>query len=254
MHCAEGHSFDIARAGYVNLALGHGPRQRVGDTAEMVKARAEFLDAGHLEPVAAAVAEAVAGGYPGSGCLAELGSGTGAYLRAASDRLAETAPEPLSAWGFDLSKPAASMSARRHRELGFAVADVESRIPLLDSAAGALMAVFAPRPAAECARVLAAGGCLVAAFATPRHLERLRDRWDLLSVGEGKLKRLSERLAPWFTPGEARTVEYELELAPADAERLVAMGPNARHGGLPEPITESASERISVTVAAFRRR
>ena len=253
MHCAEGHSFDIARAGYVNLALGHGARNRVGDTAEMVKARAEFLDAGHLEPVATAVAEAVAAGHPGGGCLAELGSGTGAYLGTASERLAETAPGPPCAWGFDLSKAAASMSARRHRGLGFAVADVESRIPLLDSAAGALMAVFAPRPAAECARVVAAGGCLLAAFATPRHLERLRSRWDLLSVGEGKLEALSERLAPWFTPGEAHTVEYEVELAPADAERLVAMGPNARHGGLPGPVTETTRERISVTVARFTR-
>ena len=253
VHCAEGHSYDIARAGYVNLALGRGTRKRVGDTAEMLKARAEFLDAGHLEPVASAVAEAVAAGHPGRGCLAELGSGTGAYLRAASERLAETTPGPPNAWGFDLSKAAASMSARRHRELGFAVADVESRIPLLDAAAGALMAVFAPRPAAECARILTAGGCLVAAFATPRHLEGLRERWDLLSVGEGKLETLSGRLAPWFTPGEARTVEYEAELAPADVERLVAMGPNARHGGLPEPITETTSERISVTVATFLR-
>lgn len=244
----------MARAGYVNLTLGHGARGRVGDSAEMVRARAEFLDAGHMEPVAAAVAEAVAAGHPGDGCLAEVGSGTGAYLRAAHRQLAGSAAGPPFAWGFDLSKAAASVSARRHRGLGFAVADVEARVPLLDCAAGALMAVFAPRPAAECARVLAPGGCLVAAFATPRHLERLRGRWDLLSVGEGKLEALSGRLTPWFTPVEAHTVEYEIELAPADAERLVAMGPNARHGGLPERPSETTRERISVTVARFLRR
>jgi SAM-dependent methyltransferase len=251
--CPEEHSFDIARAGYVNLTLGHGGRRRVGDTAEMVKARAEFLGAGHFAPVAGAVAEAVAAGHPGHGCLAELGSGTGAYLRAAHDLLAETAPGPPPAWGFDLSKAATSFSAPRHRDLGFAVADVESRVPLLDAAAGAVMAVFAPRPAAECARVIAPGGCLVAAFATPRHLEGLRRRWDLLSVGEGKLEALWERLAPWFAPDEAHTVEYEIELAPADVERLVAMGPNARHGGLSEPPTESTHEWVSVTVARFGR-
>lgn len=167
VHCREAHSFDIARAGYVNLTLGDGSRRRVGDTAEMVKARAGFLDAGYLDPVCDAVAAAVAAGHPGRGCLAELGSGTGAHLRAAHDRLAQTAPGPPPAWGFDLSKAAASSSARRHRDLGFVVADVESQIPLLDAAAGAVMAAFAPRPAAECARVLAPGGCLVAAFATP---------------------------------------------------------------------------------------
>lgn len=254
LRCTEGHSFDIARAGYVNLTLGHGARGRVGDTAEMVRARAEFLDAGHMQPVANAVAEAVAAGYSGQGCLAELGSGTGDYLRAAWDLVGQAAPGPPAAWGFDLSKDAAAMSARRHRDIGFAVADVESRVPLLDSAAGVLVAVFAPRPAAECARALAPGGCLVAAFATPRHLEGLRRRWDLLSVGEGKLEALSERLAPWFTPGEARTVEYEVELTPRDAERVVAMGPNARHGGLPRAPAETTRERISVAVARFVRR
>ncbi len=253
MHCPTGHSFDTARAGYVNLTVGHGARGRVGDTAGMVQARAELLDTGLMAPVAAAVAQAVVAGHPGHGCLAELGSGTGAYLRAAHDLLAEAAGGPPCAWGFDLSKAAASASARRHRDLGFAVADVESRIPLLDSAAGALMAVFAPRPATECARVLVPGGCLVAAFATPLHLADLRRRWNLLSVGEGKLEALSKRLAPWFTPGEAGTVEYEIELAPADAERLVAMGPNARHGGLPEPPIETTREQVSVTVACFLR-
>lgn len=251
--CPEEHSFDIARAGYVNLTLGHGGRRRVGDTAEMVKARAEFLDAGHFGPVIGAVAAAVAAGHPGHGCLAELGSGTAAYLRAAHDRLAEFVPEPPPAWGFDLSKAAASFSAPRRRDLGVAVADVESRVPLLDASAGAVMAVFAPRPAAECARVIAPGGCLVAAFATPRHLEGMRRRWNLLSVGEGKHEALSKRLGPWFTADEAHTVEYEIELEPADAERLVAMGPNARHGGLAKPITETTREQISVTVARFVR-
>ncbi len=245
VHCPDRHSYDVAQAGYVNLTLGHGARARVGDSAEMVKARAELLDAGHLEPVGRAVAEAVARGHPGHGCLAELGSGTGAYLRAAHDLLAETAPRPPPAWGFDLSKAAASFSARRHRDLGFAVADVESRIPLLDASAGAVMAVFAPRPAAECARILAPGGSLVAAFATPRHLKRLRRRWGLLSVGEGKHEALSKRLAPWFTAGEAHTVEYEIDLSPADAERLVVMGPT--------PATEARGSRSQKTSASWSR-
>ena len=41
LRCGEGHSFDIARQGYVNLVPGPG------DTAEMVEARDSFLAAGH---------------------------------------------------------------------------------------------------------------------------------------------------------------------------------------------------------------
>ena len=49
LRCAAGHSFDIARQGYVNLVPAPG------DTAAMVTAREAFLGAGHLDfvPLAA---------------------------------------------------------------------------------------------------------------------------------------------------------------------------------------------------------
>ena len=58
VRCASGHSFDVARQGYVDLT-GAGPRAS-GDSAAMVAAREAFLAAGHFEPIAAAVAEEVA--------------------------------------------------------------------------------------------------------------------------------------------------------------------------------------------------
>ena len=56
--CDKGHSFDIARAGYVSLTLGSRSRP-TGDTAAMVRARAEFLSTGLYEPIARAVTEVV---------------------------------------------------------------------------------------------------------------------------------------------------------------------------------------------------
>src|SRR3954447_8697462 len=64
LRCAAGHSFDIARQGYVNLVPGRA------DTPEMVEARDAFLRAGHFRPLSAALAEAAAsagGGGPGPG-------------------------------------------------------------------------------------------------------------------------------------------------------------------------------------------
>ena len=53
--CARGHSFDIARQGYVSLTGGRaGPG--TGDSAAMVMAREAFLGGGHYQPVADAVA------------------------------------------------------------------------------------------------------------------------------------------------------------------------------------------------------
>src|SRR5579871_4726196 len=59
LRCAAGHCFDIARSGYVSLLPG-GSARNAGDSAAMVRARAEFLGAGHFAGLAAALARAAA--------------------------------------------------------------------------------------------------------------------------------------------------------------------------------------------------
>ncbi|MET8044246.1 putative RNA methyltransferase [Micromonospora sp. NPDC005215] len=56
LRCPLRHSFDIARQGYVNLLTGRAPH--VGDTADMVAARADFQAAGHYDLISAALAAA----------------------------------------------------------------------------------------------------------------------------------------------------------------------------------------------------
>ncbi|HLI35952.1 MAG TPA: methyltransferase type 11, partial [Streptosporangiaceae bacterium] len=67
LRCGRGHSFDIARQGYVNLMPG-GARPGTADTAGMVAAREAFLAAGHYAPLARIVAglaaHAVRAGHP----------------------------------------------------------------------------------------------------------------------------------------------------------------------------------------------
>lgn len=268
--CAEGHSFDYARSGYLNLTRTGGGRARAGDTAAMIEARAEFLGAGHYEPIAAAVAAAAvaeagshstgAAAAPAGACadtdapvLAEVGSGTGYYLDAVARGIGEGAAEPTDAIGIDLSKAAASHAARRHPGLRFVIADVEEAIPLLDSSADVALSVFSPRPGAELGRVVRPGGALVVAFAGDRHLGRLRERLGLMSVHEGKLERLGERLEPWFEPVSTEAVEYELRLGAEDARRLTQMGPNAWHGFDSSALDGGHSDLVSVVVARFRR-
>jgi 23S rRNA (guanine745-N1)-methyltransferase len=271
--CERGHSFDFARSGYLNLTRSGGPA-RVGDTAAMVRARAEFLAAGHFEPLAAAVAGRVAAAAPGF--AVEVGSGTGYYLDAIASRLRGRTPPPARAGdrvevertaalgaaspphsppalGIDLSKAAADLAARRYPDLGFVVADAQARIPLLDGVADAAVSVFAPRPAAELARVTRSGGELVVAFAGPRHLGALRARLGLLDVHADKLATLRERLGKWFEPAGEEEVEHPIELSRADAEAVVLMGPNAHHGVDLAPLADRTADLVSVTVAEFRR-
>ena len=236
----------------MNLAVQTRARPRVGDTAEMVWARADFLAKGYLDPVADAVAGSVASGGALPDSLAELGCGTGHYLSTAYARLKDGGQARPVALGFDLSRAAISQAARAHPDLRFVVADVQDRIPLLDGGTAALLSAFAPRPAAECARVVAPGGVFVAAFATPRHLATLRREQGLLSVHADKLTTLSDRLKPFFSIGDQRVVEYEIDLPEADVRRLISMGPNAWHAQTPEVTGPSVAE-ISVMVVRFDR-
>jgi 23S rRNA (guanine745-N1)-methyltransferase len=251
-HCAEGHVFDYASSGYLNLApQGRG---RVGDTAAMVRARDELLETGHYEGIAAGVVAAARADGATAPVVAEIGSGTGYYLDAVVSALRDSGPGPRCGFGFDLSKPATALASRRHPSLRFAVADAEVAIPLIDSAADLVLSVFSPRPAAELARVTRAGAELVVAFASPRHLQRLRERLSLMSVQEDKLERLTARLAPWFDSVSAVPVEYEAEFAEDNARRLVQMGPNAWHHVDGAPLDGPVTDLVSVIIARFRRR
>ena len=86
LRCAAGHSFDIARQGYVSL-LPAGIPGDAGDTAAMVRARRDFLAAGHFAPIAAALTRAPGTGItpraaraipPGPGPVAGSRAGVGA--------------------------------------------------------------------------------------------------------------------------------------------------------------------------------
>ncbi|MDY0114626.1 MAG: SAM-dependent methyltransferase, partial [Corynebacterium sp.] len=82
----SGHSYDVARQGYVTLAGGAGLRYS-GDDAKMIGAREEFLSGGHYAPFVEAVTGNVQDVLDDAGvaeeanpAILEIGAGTGYYL------------------------------------------------------------------------------------------------------------------------------------------------------------------------------
>lgn len=73
--CQNNHSYDIAKRGYVNLALHH--KALSGDDREMVKARTRFLSHGYYAPLQAALVELVRGYHPS--VVIDAGCGEGYY-------------------------------------------------------------------------------------------------------------------------------------------------------------------------------
>ncbi|MBB1515792.1 methyltransferase domain-containing protein [Tessaracoccus sp. MC1679] len=234
LRCQAGHSFDIARQGYVNLLGRAAPRN--ADTPSMLEARARFLGAGHYAPLA----EAVAAQVSGAARIAEVGAGTGYYLSRALD--ANPSAEGLAT---DVSAAAARRAAKAHPRASSIVADTWAGLPLRDGAVDTLLCVFAPRNPAEFTRVLAPGGRLVVAVPTPAHLGEVRAEYGLLGVADDKADAVLASLPGWSLEA-LDTLVQPLHLAPEEVADLIAMGPNAFHGR--HGVTVAASTTLAVSI------
>ena len=253
VRCGDGHAFDVARQGYVNLLPGDA-HTGTADTATMVAARDAFLDAGHFAPLSAAVAAAATAAAPPAGCVLDLGAGTGHHLAAVLDALPGRVGLAL-----DLSKHAARRAAQAHPRIGAAVTDAWSRLPVRDGVAALVLSVFAPRDGGEMARALAPGGAAIVVTPTPDHLRDLVDVLGLLTVDEHKPQRLARALEGHLVLEAADAHRHRLALDHDAVAALVAMGPSGHHvdpdrvrdhiAALPLPVRTT----VDVRIARYRR-
>ncbi len=204
--CANGHSFDRGRGGYLNLLVGGrlSAATTPGDTPDALAARRRFLGAGYYAPIAEALAEAV--GVP-DGPVLDVGCGEGYYL---------SQLDLVDLYGLDVAKSAVQMAARLLPDAQFVVGSAY-RLPVLAGSVAAVLSVFAPRPFDEFQRVLQPGGRWVTVSPGPHHLQEMRP----VLAGDAERKaaeRLERReVAPQGT-ATARRVEFHLQLS-ADALR-----------------------------------
>jgi 23S rRNA (guanine745-N1)-methyltransferase len=162
--CPDGHAYDIAREGYVNLLPpGRPARQKAGDDLESIHARRRFLDAGHYAALAEHVAEVSAELSTGEGDTVDVGCGEGYY----------TARLAGAVVGLDMSRAGIRLAARRHTSVTFAVANATA-MPIVPAAVDVAVSIFAPVVPDEFARIVRPGGHAVIAVPGAQHLAALR--------------------------------------------------------------------------------
>jgi 23S rRNA (guanine745-N1)-methyltransferase len=251
LRCPAGHTFDIARHGYVGLLTG--ARATSGDEAAMVQARDRFLSSGTYAPIRKLVAHLVAECVPERATVVDVGCGTGYYLAGVLEQL-----PGARGLGLDTSVRALRSAARAHERAAAAAWDVFRPFPLAGGVADVLLNVFAPRNPAEFHRVLGPAGRLIVVRPTGRHLADLRGRVPaMVTIDPAKEQRLHRALEPFFEPALTEQVEYTVPMTKQEALDLVGMTPSARHvrradldddGVLPAQVT------VSVLATAYRRR
>ena len=219
--CENGHSYDVAKQGYVNLLPVQNKRSKdPGDSKSMVQARREYLNKGYYQPLAQALADTVLA--MGSQALLDAGCGEGYYLRYLVEQAKQQGTE-LSVAALDISKWAVQAAAKQDKRLSWMVAS-NNAIPLADNSVDTILCVFGFPVEAEFKRVLKPGGRLIMVDPASEHLIELK------RIIYPEIKAKSEHLPVsekgWVLSSEER-ISFKVELPDTEAVHdLLTMTPH----------------------------
>jgi len=214
--CANNHSFDIARQGYVNLLLSSQMASKhPGDSAEMLNDRHAFLEAGFYQPLRERIVEILSQRQisPTHEHILDLGCGEGYYTAAM------VAPN-RHVVGLDIAKPALTMAAKRSRDITWCVGTSRA-LPLHDDSVDTITNIFCRPHPAEIHRVLRDDGNLIIVAPGPNHLHEMR---EILyeTVREETVRHELEN----FSLIETETLTYEFTVPAEHLMRLARMTPH----------------------------
>lgn len=176
--CGNGHSFDLARQGYVNLLpVQHKRSKQPGDSKEMVVARALFLSSGVYEPIANKLAE-ISLSYINDvsrTCFMDAGCGEGYYFDYIYNYLHNIdAVSELSFIGLDISKHAIIDAAKRNNNITWVVG-TNRQPPVCDVSVDIILCVFGFHSFEGFNKILKSRGRVVLVEAGVEHLKELRE-------------------------------------------------------------------------------
>lgn len=234
LRCKNGHSFDVARQGYINLLPASQKHSlHPGDTREMVAARRRFLSTGHYAPIAENVCTLLQTYAPEAKSLLDIGCGEGYYTRA----IAEAHPAP-ERWGMDISKDAVRYCAGKDKQGHFFVGTA-AHLPFEDESFSVLLSMFALTCPEEFARVLEHHGIFIQVLAGEGHLPALK---RIIYPELHHKQKQSHMDLPGFTRIAEQTLEFSFTLNDAQSvSDLLSMTPHVWR------ISKEGAERLSQT-------
>jgi len=191
--CPRGHSFDVARSGYINLLQPQERRsKKPGDTTAAVAARRRLHDQGVSEPFLHAIQEMT--GATTADIVLDAGCGDGYYLGSLARLIG------FEAHGVDISTPAIEAAARRYPDCEWIVANADRFVPYSSESFSIVLSITARMNSSEFRRVLRPGGRLVLALPAPDDLVELR------GAGHDRTAKALETFAHGFALRERRRI------------------------------------------------
>lgn len=251
--CPAGHSYDIAKEGYIYLLPpNHKHSQAPGDDRQMARARREFLSRGYYEPLLNTLCCETLTRCGEESVILDAGCGEG-YYTAGIYRTLRDAGRRFRMAGVDISKFILRAAAKRESGVEFAVAS-SYRLPLAGGGVDLLLNCFSPLALEEFRRVLRPGGVFLYVVPGPKHL------WELKRVLYDRPYLNEERETPYEGFAYERIVPVDAEITlskQADIQNLFCMTPyywkTPRSGAERLLALESLEAAISFRVHIFRK-
>lgn len=185
--CDNGHTYDIARQGYVNLLpVQYKRSKQPGDTKEMVIARAQLLNSGVYAPIANKAAEIIAtliaSRVENTGaednrlsCVLDAGCGEGYYIDAIfNDLVNKEFCGDISLIGLDISKAAIAVAAKRNKQISWVVG-TNRQPPIAPASVDIILCVFGFHSFEGFSPILKSGAKIILVEPGPDHLKELRE-------------------------------------------------------------------------------
>jgi len=231
LRCPAGHSFDMARQGYVHLLPVQSKHSAApGDTREQVLSRRAFLESGAYAPIVRAlICAARERGVKGA--LLDVGCGEGWYSVQLANELG------LELTGLDISKEAVRCAAAKYKGHQWLCASA-SRLPVGGSSVDLLTSLFSVTFPEEFHRVLKKDGYLFQVLAAQDHLMGLKGIiYDELLLKEKD----SVPQLPGFRLEESIPIRFSFTVESAQVGNLFSMTPHVYRIG------PAGAERLRAT-------
>lgn len=215
--CEQGHSYDVAKQGYVNLhVVQHKHSKNPGDTPGSVDARRVFLQSGYYQPLQQAVVDLLK--QLNVKAILDIGCGEG-YYTSAMQQVVEHCV------GVDIAKTAVQRAAKLNPKVTWVVG-TGATLPVLDHSMDACTSLFSPIPQAEIARVLKDKGYLIVVTPASEHLYAMREAL-FEQVNPHTPEKFVEQLQDLFELKQEQIIDAPFVLDQQALKNLIAMTPYA---------------------------
>jgi len=237
--CGQGHSYDVAKQGYVNLhVVQHKHSKNPGDTPESVDARRAFLQGGYYQPLQHAVVDLLK--QLDVKTVLDIGCGEGYYTSAMQQVVEQCV-------GVDIAKNAVQRAAKLNNEVTWVVG-TGATLPVLDQSMDACTSLFSPIPQAEIARVLKDDGYLIVVTPASEHLYAMREAL-FEQVNPHTPEKFVEQLQDLFELKQEQIIDAPFVLDQQSLKNLIAMTPYAYKASPERRLQLEQQSQLEVTAS-----